>query len=51
MQALTVIGVLIGGLVVAAILIGTGHTFLGIILGVAAIPVALVTWLTMGERF
>jgi hypothetical protein len=47
---MTLIVVLVGGFAAGVILVGLGHWFIGIMVACAAIPVALVAWLTAGER-
>jgi hypothetical protein len=50
MAGLAALGVLIGGLVIGAWLYHVDHWFLGIMVLLAAVPIALVTWVTMNER-
>ena len=50
MAALAAFGVLVGGVVAGVILYSVDHWFIGIIVMMSAIPVALVTWVTMNER-
>jgi hypothetical protein len=50
MSALAAVGVLVGGFVAGVILYSADHWIIGIIVMMAAIPVALVTWVTMNER-
>ena len=50
MPALAAIGTLIAGFVVAAILMTAGHTIIGVALGFAAIPLALVAWVMVADR-
>ena len=47
---LAAIGVLVGAFVAGGILIGVGHTFLGIIVALAGVPLALVAWVMIGDR-
>ena len=50
MSALVAVGVLVAGFVAGVILYSADHWMIGIIVMMAAIPVALVTWVTMNER-
>jgi len=50
MSVLAAIGVLIAGFVAGVILYSVDHWVIGIMVMMAAIPVALVTWVTMNER-
>jgi len=50
MAALAALGVLIGGLVVGAWLDHVDHWVLGIMVAMAGLPVALITWVAMKER-
>jgi hypothetical protein len=50
MPLLAAIGTLIAGFVVGVILITAGHTLLGIVLAFAAIPLALIAWVMVGDR-
>jgi hypothetical protein len=50
MAGLVALGVLIAGLVVAVILYTADHWVIGILLGMSAIPIALVAWVAMKER-
>ena len=50
MAGLAALGVLIAGLVVGAILYQGDHWVLGILVAMAGLPIALVTWVTMKER-
>lgn len=43
-------GVLLAGLVVGAILLAIDRPMLGMLLGFSAVPIALVVWMTAGER-
>jgi hypothetical protein len=50
MPELAAIGTFIVGFVVGVILMASDHLFIGIIVAAAAIPVALIVWITVGER-
>jgi hypothetical protein len=50
MAGLAALGVLIAGLVIGAILYQGDHWILGILVAMAGLPVALITWVTMKER-
>jgi hypothetical protein len=50
MAGLAALGVLIGGLVIGAWLYHVDHWILGIMVAMAGIPVALITWVAMKER-
>jgi hypothetical protein len=50
MAGLAALGVLIAGLVVGAILYQGDHWVLGLLVAMAGLPIALVTWVTMKER-
>jgi hypothetical protein len=50
MAGLAALGVLIAGLVVGALLYQVDHWVLGILVAMAGLPVALITWVTMKER-
>ena len=50
MSVLAAIGVLVAGFVAGVILYSADHWVIGIMVMMAAIPVALVTWVTMNER-
>ena len=50
MAGLAALGVLIGCLVAGAILYQVDHWVLGIIVAMAGLPIALITWVTMKER-
>jgi len=43
-------GVLVAGLIVGAVLMAIGRPMLGMLLGFSAVPIALVVWVTAGER-
>jgi hypothetical protein len=50
MSALVAIGVLVAGFVAGVILYQTDHWVIGIVVMLAAVPVALVAWVKMNER-
>ena len=50
MSVLAAIGVLVAGFVAGVILYSADHWIIGIMVMMSAIPVALVTWVTMNER-
>jgi hypothetical protein len=50
MAGFAALGVLIAGLVVGAILYQGDHWVLGLLIAMAGLPIALVTWITMKER-
>jgi hypothetical protein len=50
MAGLAAVGVLIAGLVVGAILYQGDHWVLGLLIAMAGLPIALVTWIAMKER-
>jgi hypothetical protein len=50
MAGLAALGVLIGGLVIGAWLYHVDHWVLGILVAMAGLPVALITWVAMKER-
>ena len=50
MAGLAALGVLIAGLVVGAILYQGDHWILGLLIAMAGLPIALITWVTMKER-
>jgi len=50
MSALVAIGILVAGFVAGVILYQTDHWVIGIIVMLAAVPVALVSWVKMNER-
>jgi len=50
MSALVAIGILVAGFVAGVILYQTDHWVIGIIVMLAAVPVALVAWVKMNER-
>jgi hypothetical protein len=50
MAGLAALGVLIAGLVVGGILYQGDHWILGILVAMAGLPVALVTWVAMKDR-
>lgn len=41
---LLAVGVLLAGLVVGALVMATGHAMLGMLLGLSAVPIALIVW-------
>ncbi|HKB20575.1 MAG TPA: hypothetical protein VKC65_06130 [Gaiellaceae bacterium] len=51
MAGLAALGVLIAGIVIGAWLYHVDHWFLGTIVVLAGLPIALVTWVTMKERY
>jgi hypothetical protein len=50
MAGLAALGVLIAGLVIGAILYQGDHWILGLMVAMAGLPIALITWVTMKER-
>jgi hypothetical protein len=50
MPALIALGTLVGCIIGGAILLGLGLTLIGLIVMVAGVPVALVAWMTAGDR-
>jgi hypothetical protein len=50
MAGLAALGVLIGGIVIGGWLYHVDHWVLGIFVLLGALPIALVTWMTMNER-
>jgi len=50
MSALVAIGILVAGFVAGVILYQTDHWVIGIVVMLAAVPVALVAWVKMNER-
>jgi hypothetical protein len=50
MPALAAFGTFIVGLVVGVVLMTSDHVFIGVVVAALAIPLALVVWITMGER-
>jgi predicted permease len=50
MGALLGIGALVVCLVVGAILLGLGHLVIGIVVLLAAVPAAIVTWMKWSDR-
>jgi hypothetical protein len=50
MPTLAALGVLVGGFVAGVILYSADHWVIGMIVLLAAVPVALVTWITMNDR-
>jgi hypothetical protein len=51
MPALIAAGVLFGGFILGAILVGADFVFLGIIVGASAVPAAFITWVMAGDRY
>ena len=51
MAGLAALGVLVGGVVIGVWLYHVDHWFLGIMVMMAALPVALVTWVMMKDRY
>jgi hypothetical protein len=51
MAGLAALGVLIAGVVISALLYQVDHWFLGIMVLLGSLPVALVTWVTLKERY
>jgi hypothetical protein len=47
---MTLLVVLVGGFAAGVVLVALDHWFIGIMVACAAIPVALIAWLTAGER-
>jgi hypothetical protein len=50
MSALVAIGVLVAGFIAGVILYQTDHWVIGIVVMLAAVPIALVAWVKMNER-
>jgi hypothetical protein len=50
MSALVAIGVLIAGFIAGVILYQSDHWVIGIVVMLAAVPIALVSWVKMNER-
>ena len=50
MPALLALGALIGCIVAGGILMAIGITLIGLIVMVAGVPIALVVWVTAGDR-
>jgi hypothetical protein len=50
MAGLAALGVLIAGLLVGAWLYSVDHWVIGIMVAMAGLPVALITWVAMKER-
>jgi hypothetical protein len=50
MPALIAVGTVIAGFVVGALLIAVDHVFIGVVVGLSAIPVAFVAWIMAGDR-
>jgi hypothetical protein len=51
MPALIAAGVLFGGFILGAILVGADFVFLGVIVGASAVPAAFITWVMAGDRY
>jgi hypothetical protein len=51
MPALIAAGVLFGGFILGAVLIGLDHVLVGIVVGLSAVPGALVAWVMAGDRY
>jgi hypothetical protein len=51
MPALIAAGVLFGGFILGAILVGADLVFLGVIVGASAVPAAFITWVMAGDRY
>ena len=51
MPALAALGTVIAGFVAAVVLGVLGHELIGIIVGLGCLPVALVVWMTVGDRY
>ena len=50
MPTLAALGVLVAGFVAGVILYSSDHWIIGIIVLLAAVPIALVTWVQMNDR-
>jgi hypothetical protein len=50
MAALIAVGTIVGCIIAGAILLALGFTLIGIIVAVAGVPIALVAWITAGDR-
>jgi hypothetical protein len=50
MPALVALGVLIAAFIVGAILYNGDHWIIGLAVVLAAVPIALVTWIKMNDR-
>jgi len=50
MSILAALGVLVAGFVAGVILYTADHWVIGMMVMLAAVPVALVTWITMNDR-
>jgi hypothetical protein len=48
---LAAIGTVLAGLIAFAVLAGTGHILLGVILGGVSLPLALGVGITLGDRY
>jgi hypothetical protein len=51
MPALLALLTVVIGFVAAVVLIANDHVFIGIMLGLFAIPLALVVWMRVGDRY
>jgi hypothetical protein len=49
--ALIAVGVLLAGFILGGILMGAGRVLLGSVAACSAIPVALVAWITAGDKY
>jgi hypothetical protein len=50
MPALLALGALVGCIIAGGVLLGLGLSFIGLITMVAGVPIALVVWITAGDR-
>jgi hypothetical protein len=50
MPALIAIGTLLVGFIVGALLIAVDHVFIGVVVGLSAVPLAFVAWIMAGDR-
>lgn len=48
--ALIAVGTLVVGFIVGALLIAIDHVFIGVIVGLSAVPLAFVAWIMAGDR-
>jgi hypothetical protein len=51
MPALIAAGVLFGGFILGSLLIGLDLVFLGIVVGMSAVPGAFIAWIMAGDRY
>jgi hypothetical protein len=51
MPALIAAGVLFGGFILASALIGADLVFLGMAVGMSAVPGAFIAWVMAGDRY